>query len=168
MCVKVAPNTLLRNILNILHDHEHVSFIPLWKELADMECNADVLGGGANNGNLHELLAEAEALLKQPRRPTDPMIQHALDICNHHQHQAVNLPLKANSDYDMRLLHSYAASGTFALVIETLFAIRLVHSLIGSLLVPGGTESPTLRITSCDVRWQSGGPIAKTWRGAPA
>lgn len=89
---------------------EQVDFRAVWKKCANGECNADVLGGGANNSsNLHELLAEAEALLKQPRRATDPVLQQALEICN--VHSGVNIPLKAN-EYEMRqMMQSFAASG---------------------------------------------------------
>eukprot|EP00884_Botryococcus_braunii_P003335 jgi/Botrbrau1/13001/Bobra.384_1s0025.1 len=62
-----------------------------------------VLAGTSNsNASLNDLLQEAEALLKQPRRGPDPMMQQALDIC-HNQG-----PLKSNADYEhpLRMMQS--------------------------------------------------------------
>jgi hypothetical protein len=67
------------------------------------------MGGGAypSPNSLQDLLNEAEALLMQPRRPIDPVLQAALDICQQRQQGSA---LNQATDYadQLRVMQSLA------------------------------------------------------------
>jgi hypothetical protein len=65
------------------------------------------VGASNNNNSLNDLLQEADALLKQPQRRFDPMIQQALDMCTQQPG-----PLKASHDLEsqLRLMQSMTAT----------------------------------------------------------
>lgn len=79
------------------------SLIHMWR------CPDGGLAGGAYGtpNSLQDLLNEAEALLMQPRRPIDPVLQAALDICQQRQQGSSVNP---TTDYaeQLRMMQSMA------------------------------------------------------------